>query len=442
MLGNRFFLQICAVSFLGLTMFAVVASFAWNAIGEDQFNRALFQRTTGLAELLLPAADAPASEQQNRIVQIAEELSFDITLYDPSGTLIAASAAAAPWSVPDVAVGNWQATKGETRWMTTLGDGRVLIIDLNRMSLPNEKLAATITFVVLAAVISLLLYPLTRRITRRLERLQQDVEKIGAGNLSARVTVDGSDEIAKLAISFNRSTETIEDLVNRQRLLLANASHELRTPLARIRMGIELLETKNTPERRAEMRQDIRELDALIDDLITMTRFDTGFDTGSAIGDFAPVNLKDIAQKECSRTKGCTFEGSDAHVSGDVRMLQHLVRNLLDNAERHGQHPIRIKTETHRDGVSLAVIDHGNGIPESDRSKVFEPFYRGAGKQNVSGYGLGLPLVSRIAKSHSAEVSISAHPVSTVTVHFPHMKPAHGKRAVITRTLNPATLEP
>ena len=116
MLGNRFFLQICAVSFLGLTMFAVVASFAWNAIGEDQFNRALFQRTTGLAELLLPVADAPASEQQNRIVQIADELSFDITLYDPSGTLIAASAAAASRSAADVAVGNGQASKGETRW--------------------------------------------------------------------------------------------------------------------------------------------------------------------------------------------------------------------------------------------------------------------------------------------------------------------------------------
>lgn len=416
MLGNRFFFQVCAVSFLGLTLFAIVASLAWNAIGEDQFNRALFQRTTGLAELLLPSAETSAAEQQGRITQIADELSFDITLYDTSGTLIAASAEAAPWALPDVAVGSWKAANGETRWMTVLGDGRVLIIDLNRISLPNEELAATITFIALAAVISLLLYPLTRRITRRLEQLQEDVEKIGAGDLSARVTVEGSDEIAKLAVSFNRSTETIEDLVNRQKLLLANASHELRTPLARIRMGIELMERKNTPGRRAEMQQDIRELDALIDDLITMTRFDTG----AATSGFEQVNLKDIAIAECSRTEGCTFEGSNADVLGDARMLQHLVRNLLDNAERHGQQPISIKVETGQNGVSLAVIDHGCGIPESDRKKVFEPFYRGSGKQNVSGYGLGLSLVSRIAKSHGGEVKISTHPLSTITVHFPH----------------------
>ena len=98
-------------------------------------------------------------------------------------------------------------------------------------------------------------YPIVRGLTRRLERLQAGVETLGAGNLSARVKVEGKDEVARLAGSFNRAAARIEELVGAHRMLLANASHELRTPLSRIRLGIELFEQSKDPKYKAAIEQ-------------------------------------------------------------------------------------------------------------------------------------------------------------------------------------------
>ena len=111
-----------------------------------------------------------------------------------------------------------------------------------------------------------------RGLTRRLERLQAGVEKLGAGNLSARVEVEGKDEVARLAESFNRSAARIEELMGAHRMLLANASHELRTPLSRIRLGIELLQQSQDPKYKAEIERDIAELDQMIDEILLASR--------------------------------------------------------------------------------------------------------------------------------------------------------------------------
>lgn len=299
--------------------------------------------------------------------------------------------------------------------MMQLHDGRIVIADLTYLGLTNDTLVVSISFVLLAGMIAAILYEVTRHITWRLMRLQKEVESIGAGSLSSRVTVDGSDEIAKLAQSFNKSTETIEDLMNKQRMLLTNASHELCTPLARIQMAIELLNTNDTPKRRSDLTRDITELNLLIDDLIAMTRFDTDGDVTT----FEPVDLIAVAFEESSRFEDCSVQGTEAEVMGDARMLQHLVRNLLENAQKYGRPPIEIKIEECDKQVMLTVTDGGPGIPVAERHKVFEPFYRGAGHQNILGYGLGLPLVARIAKAHGANVRIEDFVGSAVSVAFP-----------------------
>src|SRR2546422_7148170 len=93
----------------------------------------------------------------------------------------------------------------------------------------------------LALAVGVGAYPVVRRLTRRLERLQAGVESLGAGELSARVEVEGRDEVARLAESFNSSAARIEELVSAHKMLLANTSHELRTPLSRIRLRLEFL---------------------------------------------------------------------------------------------------------------------------------------------------------------------------------------------------------
>lgn len=103
-------------------------------------------------------------------------------------------------------------------------------------------------------------------------------------------------------------------------------------------------------------------------------------------------------------------------------MLQQLVRNLIDNAIIHGKAPVKVTVLDGKNTVRLEVMDGGNGIPENEWSNVFEPFYRPRGKQNVQGYGLGLPIIKKIAKAHDATITIENDPTSTITVIFPAAK--------------------
>ena len=165
-------------------------------------------------------------------------------------------------ALPDFREHGWR-NRG---WSVALPDGRTLVIRPAREH--RAPGYAWIGFLLLVAfAVAIAAYPLVRRLTRRLERLQSSVEALGEGNLAARVAVHGHDEVAQLAASFNRAAGRIETLVHSHRMLLANTSHELRTPLARIRMGIELLPGDADPKRKAELERDIAELDALIDDL-------------------------------------------------------------------------------------------------------------------------------------------------------------------------------
>jgi len=230
----------------------------------------------------------------------------------------------------------------------------------------------------------------------RLERLQAGVESLGAGELSARVRVEGSDEVAQLAESFNRAAGRIEELVGAHKSLLANASHELRTPLARIRIAVELMKENADPKRKAELEQDIAELDALIDEILLASRLGAlkGLETDE------PVDLLALAAEECARYDNAALDGQSVTVRGDPRLLRRMIRNLLENAKRHGAPPVEVRVSLAAESAELSVCDGGAGIPESARERVFEPFHRaGVGR----GTGLGLALVRQIARRHGGD---------------------------------------
>jgi len=241
-----------------------------------------------------------------------------------------------------------------------------------------------------------------RRITRRLERLEASVNALGEGDLSARVRVRGHDEVARLAASFNRAAARIETLVKSHRNLLANASHELRTPLARIRMGVELLKSKPDARREADLEADIAELDALIEEILTASRLDAG----AGLDVHEDVDFLALAAEECARYEDCHLDGEPAQVRGDPRLLRRLVRNLLENAKRHGAPPVEVTVRRVRQQgsavVELSVRDHGVGVPDSEQEKIFDPFYRMVGA-TATGTGLGLSLVRQIARKHGGE---------------------------------------
>jgi len=287
-----------------------------------------------------------------------------------------------------------------------LDDGRWLVA--GRSLHPRRPVVIAFWFVLLAVGAALGAYPVARRLTRRLERLQRGVEELGRGDLQTRVQVEGRDEVAQLAASFNTAAARIGQLVDSQRALLANASHELRSPLARIRLALELLDRDGEPERqellKRELRQDIAELDQLIDEILLTSRLDAA-DAGRE-APVEPVDLAALAAEECTRA-GAPLDAEPIQVAGDSRLLRRLLRNLLDNARRHapGAAP-EVALRARGTAVELVVADRGPGVPEAERERIFEPFYRASGaSESGGGVGLGLALVARIARRHGGSVA-------------------------------------
>lgn len=296
------------------------------------------------------------------------------------------------------AAGGAPGARGEPRWWGLGGAGE-------RGAPPSIGFVALLMAFALAVALGS--YPVVKRLTRRLEGLQRGVERLGAGDLRARVDESGSDEVAYLAQRFNRAANQIEALVQSQKSLLANASHELRSPLARIRMGLELIETAPSPQLKAELARSIGELDALIDEILLASRLEAGRDVG--VSKTERVDLLAIAAEEAARAEvPLQWQGGDAaqaQIHGDARLLRRLLRNLLENAVRYGGSGVEI-TLTAQDGsLQVRVLDRGPGVPQAERERVFEPFYRSSSASEASGgVGLGLALVRSIAQQHGGSV--------------------------------------
>lgn len=211
--------------------------------------------------------------------------------------------------------------------------------------------------------------------------------------------VEGCDEVASLAESFNRAAARIEELVNAHRLMLAHASHEIRTPLSRIRLGIEMLAEKNDPKYKTALSQDIAELDVLVDDILLASRLDMI----KILPQPEHVDLLGLVAEEAAHYDDCGVSGEPVTVTADRQFLRHLIRNLLDNATRHGKPPVTITV--HQEGEALIdVADGGPGIPEAEQERVFVAFFRING--DTKGSGLGMTLARGIAKLHGGNVSV------------------------------------
>jgi len=263
-------------------------------------------------------------------------------------------------------------------------------------------------------------YPIMRRLTLRLEALQRGVERWGAGDLSARVNTEGSDEVAFLAGRFNHAAERIETLMDLHKSLLANASHELRSPLARIRMGLELMDPGAASPQRQEISRSINELDQLIDEILLASRLDA---KQADAEPFETLDLTGLAAEECARInaelQAELGSGPDAAHSltlqGSPRLLRRLIRNLLENARRYSQGDISLALSLMRTGSGqravITVNDRGPGVPASQRERIFEPFYRLPGaSEREGGVGLGLALVKSISERHGGSVRCEARP--------------------------------
>ncbi len=397
---HQFYLTIIA-SLLGVV---VIAAALWRfAPTETPSDQAFEMAGHLLAAHLAPVTAIPA-DQQRAIDEMHARLGVDLALFDKERRALAVAGAPVPMP-PARQGGGWVYSRNGPAWAIRIPDGRWLVARP-----PPRQRRPVLGIVVFLAAIALLVaicaYPLVRRLTRRLERLQAGVELLGAGDLSARVKVEGKDEVARLAASFNSAAARIESLLGAHRMLLANTSHELRTPLARIRLGIELLQGVPDGKRKADLEKDIAELDALIEQILLSSRLDAVHDLDRS----EDVDLLAVAAEEAARYEHCAVSGEPVLVRGDRGLLQRMVRNLLDNAAQHGVAPIAVEVCADAAGAAMLVSDHGPGIPPGDRERIFTPFYRAAGGAAVTGTGLGLTLVRQIARQHGGEATWTLTP--------------------------------
>ncbi|WP_151840061.1 sensor histidine kinase BfmS [Acinetobacter soli] len=270
-------------------------------------------------------------------------------------------------------------------------------------------------------LLSLGVYGLILPLERKIRQVRYALNRMKSGDLSLRVPIEGSDEMANLASSYNNMSDHIQRLIEAQRELMRAVSHELRTPVARIRFGMEMLAEEDDYDYRIQQMEmidrDIEALNTLIDEIMTYAKLEQG--TPSL--DFEEIILLDLLSQVAVETEALKTQkeielippATAIMVDAERRYLHRVVQNLVGNAVRYCDHKVRISGGIQGDGSAyICVEDDGQGIAEEDRVRIFEAFARldDSRTRASGGYGLGLSIVSRIAYWFGGTIEVDESP--------------------------------
>lgn len=285
-----------------------------------------------------------------------------------------------------------------------------LPIDIG-LALKMEALRYVI--VALALLIPIALW--SRSHWKGLQQLSAVADDFGSGNLAARAHMRPNDSIYPLAERINAMAGRIEALLDAQRNLLHSVSHEIRTPIARLEFGLELLRSaaRNPAlEQRIDgMEGDLRELNGLVNELLSMTRLDSRPQL-----DIEPVDVKALleglaaALAPAPATLELDLPDGLPAVPADRRLLARALDNLLRNAQKYSDGHVAVTARADAKALSIVVEDNGPGIPEAERGRIFEPFYRidRSRDRSTGGFGLGLSIVQKAVALHGGSVTIGS----------------------------------
>ena len=283
------------------------------------------------------------------------------------------------------------------------------------------QLAAGITLLSLF-VLSLGVYGLLVPMQRRLREVNYALHRMKSGDMTLRLPVDGTDEMASLATNYNSMSDHIQRLIEAQRELMRAVSHELRTPVARIRFGMEMLAEEDDYEYRLQqveqIDKDIEALNTLIDEIMTYAKLEQG--TPSL--DFEKIILFDVLDQVVVETEALKTQKEielqapplTIVVDAERRYLHRVVQNLVGNAVRYCDHKVIVSGGINDEGLAyVQVEDDGAGVPEEERQRIFEAFARldDSRTRASGGYGLGLSIVSRIAYWFGGNIHVDKSPI-------------------------------
>lgn len=293
-------------------------------------------------------------------------------------------------------------------------------VDASMRELRNILFGVSGGGIVLAALLGLLVAQRTLRPVRRLTAAAEHVA--ATQDLSAEIEVRRSDELGRLATSFNAMLRALRESRRQQHQLVTDASHELRTPLTSLRTNIELLARGDDlpeAERTLILRDatfELEELTKLAGELVELAS-----DARAEAQDFQDVRLDQLVAAVTQRAMRRTglrieLDATPTLVVGSYGLLERAASNLVDNACKWSPPDAAIEVRV-ADG-RLTVRDHGPGIPPDDASHVFERFYRAEAARATPGSGLGLAIVKQIIEAHDGRAWVEAAPGGGTTAGF------------------------
>jgi two-component system sensor histidine kinase RstB len=405
----------------GLGIFlAILVAFGLTAyIFEGSFERQVVNSTPPMAELCLGNLVQEIEENGGMVddaelakIGLASDMPTRLVAQGDPGIpatareALARGEAAMAWAEPGFTA------------VVPLRDGQVLMVGPHRFDMQPTPGDLIQVLVVLFSVVGSVAFLMALPVVRRLQRLERAAQALGAGDLSVRVPVRealADDAIGALTLRFNAMADQVQGLLEDQKRLVQAVAHEIRTPIARLRFGAEMLDVSEDPQdrerRREELEADLEELEAMVQELLVYSRYETGR---------VPLTLQSIPIRASVERLVAKLpeggppveiapdEGAPDELLADARAFNRALRNLLANAARHGQERVRVRWSWDDGALVLAVEDDGPGIPGAERERVFQPFARldEARDRGSGGVGLGLAIVRRILLAHGGSVRV------------------------------------
>ena len=399
-----------------------------------------------LPQLLAEAADGAMSGVMSNMMGMRNN---QLQVLDAGGQVVATAGGAGNTPLALAATQHWPLLLadhpiGELR----VAGGLMTGIPMTGIPLVEQHILAGLTRSVLVAgllagLLGLLLAGwLVRQITQPLTQLAQVSTQIADGNLGARATINSQDEIAELAVSFNRMADSLESQEKLRQTLLADIAHELRTPLTAIQGTVEAVQDgvfAPSPANLQAIHDQVMALNHMVEELRTLA----SAEAGQLVLDTALLNLVELCQRRVA-----AFQAQAAHkqimlswqatqpeilICGDAQRLGQVLNNLLDNALRHTPaagavqvNVMSLQAHTQQAYAQLTVSDTGEGIAPEELPHVFDRFYRSdrSRTRQTGGSGLGLAIVRQLVRAHKGEIWVESPPVGSANgsafhIHLP-----------------------